>query len=137
MQVALTIKIEKTVEALRQALTVMTAETIGTYRMDDPDWYCALNKAVASARAALAAPQSAPTAEPAPEPTIDGWPLWSCLPPPAAPKAADCERGAFEAWAATALLDLKPLYAGYFHETTAFAWLAWQARAAVKERAAT
>jgi hypothetical protein len=48
------------VEALRQALTVMTAETIGTYRMDDPDWYCALNKAVASARAALAAPQSAP-----------------------------------------------------------------------------
>lgn len=45
------------------------------------------------------------------------------------------EREAFEAWAATVMLNLKRLYAGYFHEATAFAWLAWQARAALPQQA--
>lgn len=41
-------------EALGDALVVMTADTVGTYRMDDPDWYDALWGATAKARAALA-----------------------------------------------------------------------------------
>lgn len=45
------------------------------------------------------------------------------------------EREAFEAWAATVVLNLKRLYAGYFHEATAFAWLAWEARAALPQQA--
>jgi hypothetical protein len=37
------------------------------------------------------------------------------------------ERAAFEEWCGTVLLDTKRLYGGYWSESTAFAWLAWQA----------
>ena len=44
---------ERLREALVQALAVMTADTIGTIYMDDPDWYRNLGDAVDTARAAL------------------------------------------------------------------------------------
>jgi hypothetical protein len=37
------------------------------------------------------------------------------------------KRAAFEEWCGTVLLDTKRLYGGYWNESTAFAWLAWQA----------
>jgi hypothetical protein len=41
-------------EALNDALAVMTADTVGTIHMDDPDWYRQLWAAVDKARAAIA-----------------------------------------------------------------------------------
>jgi hypothetical protein len=41
-------------DALEDAIAAMTAETIGTTRMDDPAWYAQLWAATAKARAALA-----------------------------------------------------------------------------------
>jgi len=47
-------------EALRDCIQVLTADTIGTTDMDNPEWYAAVNAAVAKARAALTASSPAP-----------------------------------------------------------------------------
>lgn len=46
-------------EALEECVAVLTAETIGTYNQDDPDWYAAIDRAVPRARAAIAAAKGA------------------------------------------------------------------------------
>jgi hypothetical protein len=46
-------------EALEECVTVLTADTIGTYNQDDPDWYAAIDRAVPRARAAIAAAKGA------------------------------------------------------------------------------
>jgi len=44
---------DELIAALRECRAALTAETIGTVNMDDPDWYEAVAKAVAKADAAL------------------------------------------------------------------------------------
>ncbi|QPQ55567.1 hypothetical protein IC614_02905 [Allosphingosinicella flava] len=41
------------VDACEDSLKTLTAETIGTIHMDDPDWYLAVDRAVSKLRAAL------------------------------------------------------------------------------------
>lgn len=48
-------------EALEECVAVLTADTVGTIRMDDPNWYAALDKAVTKARAALTAAKGTDT----------------------------------------------------------------------------
>jgi len=45
---------EELLGALKECLDVLTADTIGTIHMDDPDWYAAVYKAVDRARAVIA-----------------------------------------------------------------------------------
>jgi len=40
-------------EALQECIKALSAETIGTIYMDDPDWYSQVDKALAAGRAAL------------------------------------------------------------------------------------
>jgi hypothetical protein len=44
---------DELVAALQECRAALTAETIGTVNMDDPDWYQAVAKAVAKADAVL------------------------------------------------------------------------------------
>jgi histone deacetylase complex regulatory component SIN3 len=50
---ALMAEIERLRKALILCLADLTADTIGTTRMDDPDWYIEVNHAVNAARATL------------------------------------------------------------------------------------
>lgn len=52
---------DRLVEALEECVAVLTADTVGTIRMDDPNWYAALDKAVTKARAALTAAKGTDT----------------------------------------------------------------------------